>query len=61
MKLLGVSSNVKLSIYPDAPLFEEVDPAAKDYMKNAFTPLNFLEYKDVTEEVVKILRNYTNK
>lgn len=24
--LFGVSSNVKFSIYPEAPLFEEVDP-----------------------------------
>ena len=59
LKLLGVSSNVKLSIYPDAPLFEEVDPEAKDYMKNAFTPLNFLVSKDVSDDVVEVLRKAT--
>ena len=59
LKLLGVSSNVKLSIYPDSPLFEEVDPNAKEYMKNAFTPLNFLVSKEVSDEVVEVLRSAT--
>ncbi len=61
LKLLGVSSNVKLSIYPDAPLFEEVDPAAAPYMKNAFTPLNFLVSKEVSDSVVETLRAATKK
>lgn len=61
LRLLGVSSNVKLSIYPDAPLFEEVDPAAAPYMKNAFTPLNFLVSNQVDDSVVEVLRNATNK
>ena len=61
LKLLGVSSNVKLSIYPDALLFEEVDPNAKEYMKNAFTPLNFLVSKEVSDEVVEVLRSATKK
>lgn len=61
LRLLGVSSNVKLSIYPDAPLFEEVDPAAAPYMKNAFTPLNFLVSNQVDDSVVEVLRNATKK
>ncbi|MDY4797951.1 MAG: tripartite tricarboxylate transporter substrate binding protein [Bullifex sp.] len=61
LRLLGVSSNVKLSIYPDAPLFEEVDPAASPYMKNAFTPLNFLVSNQVDDSVVEVLRNATKK
>ena len=61
LRLLGVSSNVKLSIYPDAPLFEEVDPAAAAYMKNAFTPLNFLVSNQVDDSVVEVLRNATKK
>ncbi|MGN1163568.1 MAG: tripartite tricarboxylate transporter substrate binding protein [Candidatus Ornithospirochaeta sp.] len=61
LKLLGVSSNVKLSIYPDAPLFEEVDPAAAPYMKNAFTPLNFLVSNKVSDDVVEVLRSATKK
>ena len=61
LKLLGVSSNVKLSIYPDAPLFEEVDPNAAQYMKNAFTPLNFLVSNKVDDSVVEVLRNATKK
>ena len=61
LRLLGVSSNVKLSIYPDAPLFEEVDPAAAPYMKIAFTPLNFLVSNQVDDSVVEVLRNATKK
>ena len=61
LRLLGVSSNVKLSIYPDAPLFEEVDPSAATYMKNAFTPLNFLVSNQVDDSVVEVLRNATKK
>lgn len=61
LRVLGVSSNVKLSIYPDAPLFEEVDPAAAPYMKNAFTPLNFLVSNQVDDSVVEVLRNATKK
>ena len=61
LRLLGISSNVKLSIYPDAPLFEEVDPAAAPYMKNAFTPLNFLVSNQVDDSVVEVLRNATKK
>ena len=61
LRLLGVSSNVKLSIYPDAPLFEEVDPAAAPYMKNAFTPHNFLVSNQVDDSVVEVLRNATKK
>ena len=61
LRLLGVSSNVKLSIYPDAPLFEEVDPNAEPYMKNAFTPLNFLVSNKISDDVVEVLRNATKK
>lgn len=61
LKLLGVSSNVHLSIYPDAPIFEEVDPNAAPYMKNAFTPLNFLVSNKVSDEVVSILKDASNK
>lgn len=57
LKLLAVSSNHHLAAYPDAPIFEEVDPAAAPYMQNPFSPLNFLVDKDVPQDVKDTLRS----
>lgn len=61
LRLLGVSSNVHLSLYPESPIFEEVDPNAKEYMKNPFSPLNFLVSKEVSDDKVEVLREATKR
>ncbi|MBQ0071232.1 MAG: tripartite tricarboxylate transporter substrate binding protein, partial [Spirochaetales bacterium] len=61
LRLLAVTSSTKLSCFPDAPLFEEVDPNAAQYMKNAFTPLNFLVNPETPEEVVQTLKAAANR
>ena len=61
LRLLAVSSDRHLEKYPNVPIFEEVDPAAAPYMKNAFTPLNFLVSKDVDPAIVETLRDAARK
>ncbi|MCR5732284.1 MAG: tripartite tricarboxylate transporter substrate binding protein [Sphaerochaetaceae bacterium] len=61
LKLLAVSSDRHLDKYPDVPTFEEVDPAAAPYMKNAFTPLNFLVANTVDSAIVDVLRDAAKK
>ncbi len=57
LKVLAVSGSTRLPANPDVPTFGEVDKNAVPYMKNAFTPLNFLVSKDVPADVQKILRD----
>lgn len=57
LKVLAVSGSTRLPANPDVPTFGEVDKNAIPYMKNAFTPLNFLVSKDVPADVQKILRD----
>lgn len=61
LRLLAVSSNHHLAAYPDVPIFEEVVPEAAPYMKNAFTPLNFLVSKDVPAAIQQVLRDASLK
>ncbi|MBR1919884.1 MAG: tripartite tricarboxylate transporter substrate binding protein [Spirochaetales bacterium] len=61
LKLLAVSSDQHLAKYPEVPIFEEVDPAAAPYMKNAFTPLNFLVSNSVDPAIVEVLRDAAKK
>jgi len=57
LKVLAVSGSTRLPANPDVPTFGEVDKNAVPYMKNAFTPLNFLVSKDVPSDIQKILRD----
>ena len=57
LKVLAVSGSTRLPANPDVPTFGEVDKNAVPYMKNAFTPLNFLVSKDVPADIQKILRD----
>lgn len=56
IKLLGVSAAARLPGHPDVPTLGEVDPAAAQYMKNPFSPLNFLVSKNVPADIQKVLR-----
>ncbi|MCR5288651.1 MAG: tripartite tricarboxylate transporter substrate binding protein [Treponema sp.] len=56
LKLLGISAVDRLPGHPDVPTIAEVDPAAKPFLKNPFTPLNLLVSKDVPVEIQQVLR-----
>jgi len=59
--LLGISATDRLPSHPDVPTLVEVIPESAKYLETPFTPLSVMVNKNTPPEIVKILRDASQK